>query len=190
MKRRAWFFGDSFIYGWGCRDKTNDHNKLMSQIISEYLGCEEINLAKYGYSNENIIFSIIKSLDKIKKDDYVIIFDTFSGRGIFVLDEWDYYSSWPDDSYFEISKSEHQVYNLFRNNLSSKLLIYYQTIYKKLQNHFNSIGINCYYFPSQDNWWEDKKISNNLEEIGGHWSFRGHRQVADWVISVIEKKLI
>ena len=42
--KTAWFFGDSFVYGWGCKDKTNDKDKIMSQIISEELNCKEKNL--------------------------------------------------------------------------------------------------------------------------------------------------
>ena len=57
--KKAWFFGDSFIHGTGCREKIDDKNKIVSQIVSEKLNLEEINLSCMGYSNENIIFSII-----------------------------------------------------------------------------------------------------------------------------------
>lgn len=188
--KTTWFFGDSFVYGWGCRDKTDDKDKIMSQIVSEYFNCKENNLAQYGYSNENILFTIFTNINQIKKGDYVIIFDTYSARGPFVNEELDYYSQWPDNCYFEIPKRESDVYYSFRNGLSSELLIYYQTIFNNLKYHLNSIGIKCYYFPSKNNWWMDKKIDTNPQEEGGHWSFKGHKQVADWVISVIEKKII
>jgi hypothetical protein len=189
--KTTWFFGDSFVYGWGCKDKTNDKNKIMSQIVSECLNSEENNLAQYGYSNENIIFSIIRNINNIKKDDYVIIFDTHSARGPFVIDELDYYSEWPDNSYFEIPRSESDVYYSFRYDLSSELLTYYQSIYNNLVHHFNSIGIHCYYFPSENNWWRDKRIDSNSEENGGHWSFKGHTQVAEWVINtILHQKII
>ena len=38
------------------KTKTNDKDKIMSQIISEELNCKEKNLKNYGYSSENIIF--------------------------------------------------------------------------------------------------------------------------------------
>ena len=63
--KKAWFFGDSFIHGTGCREKIDDKNKIVSQIVSEKLNLEEINLSCMGYSNENIIFSIIINLENI-----------------------------------------------------------------------------------------------------------------------------
>ena len=188
--KTAWFFGDSFVYGWGCRDKTNHEDKIMSQIISQELKCKEKNLSNYGYSNENIIFSLIRNINQIKKGDYVIIFDTHSARGPFVIDELDYYSQWPSNSYFKIPRSESDVYYSFRNDLSSELLTYYQTIYNNLVNNLNSNGIKCYYFPSENKWWIDKKIDSNSEEDGGHWSFKGHKQVAKWVLGTIKGKTI
>jgi len=188
--KTAWFFGDSFVYGWGCKDKTNDKDKIMSQIVSEHLNCKENNLAQYGYSNENILFSILTNINEIKKGDYVIIFDTHSVRSPFVREDLDFYSNWPELSYFEIPKNELDIYYAFRGDLTLKLLPYYQSIFNNLIEHFKSNGINSYYFPSNDKWWGFKKIDSNSQEDGGHWSFKGHTQVATWILNTIEGKTI
>ena len=188
--KTAWFFGDSFVYGWGCKDKTNDKDKIMSQIISEQLNCKEKNLAQYGYSNENILFSIITSINQIKKGDYVIIFDTHSVRSPFVREDVDFYSNWPELSYFQIPKNELDIYYSVRGDLTSKLLSYYQTIYNNLKNHFNSIGIKCYYFPSENNFYRKHKFHLNPTSEGGHWSFKGHQQVASVILNSIHKRKI
>jgi len=188
--KTAWFFGDSFVYGWGCKDKTNNKDKIMSQIVSEHLNCKENNLAKYGYSNENILFSILTNINKIKKGDYVIIFDTHSVRSPFVREDLDYYSNWPELSYFQIPKNQSDMYYSFRVDLVSKLLPYYQSMFFNLQDFLKSNEINSYYFPSNDKWWGYKEINYSSYEDGGHWSFKGHSQVAKWIIGDIEKKLI
>jgi len=188
--KTAWFFGDSFVYGWGCKDKTNDKDKIMSQIVSEHLNCKENNLAQYGYSNENILFSILTNINRIKKGDYVIIFDTHSVRSPFVREDLDFYSNWPELSYFEIPKNKSDMYYSFRGELTSKLLPYYQSMFNNLVDFLKFNEINSYYFPSNDKWWIHKKINHNSQEDGAHWSFKGHAQVAKWIIDIIEKNNI
>lgn len=185
--KTAWFFGDSFVCGWGCKDKTNDKDKIMSQIVSEHLNCKENNCAQYGYSNENILFSILTNLNQIKKGDYIIIFDTHSARSPFVREDLDYYSNWPESSYFQIPKNKSDMYYSFRGELTSKLLPYYQSMFNNLVEHLKSNEINSYYFPSNDKWWRFRNIDSNSQEDGGHWSFKGHQQVSKWIIDVIEK---
>ena len=185
--KTAWFFGDSFVYGWGCKDKTNDKDKIMSQIVSEHLTCKENNLAQYGYSNENILFSILTNLNQIKKGDYIIIFDTHSVRSPFVREDLDYYTKWPELSYFETHEKDSNNHYAMRGEHEEPLLRYYQTIFNNIVQYLKSNEINSYYFPSNNNWWDFKKIDRNKEEDGGHWSFKGHQKVSKWIIDVIEK---
>jgi len=192
--KTAWFFGDSFIYGAGCRDKTTEKNKLMSQIVSEELNCIEKNLAGYGYSNQNIIASIINNLPKIKKGDYVIIFDTFSARSHFVDETKDYYLDWPENTYFKIKPHKLKAHYSMVLKHTENLLHYYQNIYNNLVEHLNSIGIISRYFPSENTRWKIekmiRKIEINPQDDGGHWSFKGHKTVSEWVLSSISNQEI
>lgn len=188
--KSCWFFGDSFVYGYGCRP-TSRLNRIMSEIVSRRFARKEMNLAKYGYSNDNIIFSIITNLSKMKKGDYVIIFDTHSGRSPFVSDKLDYYKDWPENSYFNtFSENIEMLYSVRAVNVD-KLLPYYQTLYQNLVLHLNSIGIKSYYFPSNDNWWQEHFFDTNTPEDGGHWSFKGHKQVAELIVNtILDSKII
>ena len=192
--KTAWFFGDSFIYGAGCRDKTTEKNKLMSQIVSEELNCIEKNLAGYGYSNQNIIASIINNLPKIKKGDYVIIFDTFSARSHFVDETKDYYLDWPENTYFKVKPDKLKAHYSMVLKHTENLLYYYQNIYNNLVEHLNSIGIISRYFPSENTRWKIakmiRKIETNPQDDGGHWSFKGHKTVSEWVLSSISNQEI
>ena len=192
--KTAWFFGDSFIYGAGCRDKTTEKNKLMSQIVSEELNCIEKNLAGYGYSNQNIIASIINNLPKIKKGDYVIIFDTFSARSHFVDETKDYYLDWPENTYFKVKPDKFKAHYSMVLKHTENFLHYYQTIYGNLVEHLNSIGIISRYFPSENTRWKIQKMIRKIEinphDDGGHWSFKGHKTVSEWVLSSISNQEI
>jgi len=186
--KTAWFFGDSFVYGWGCRDRTNDKDKIMSQIVTEHLNCKEKNLAQYGYSNENILFSILTNINKVKKGDYLFIFDTHSARSSFVREESDFYSNWPKSSYIKIRERYSDNYYAMRAEYEEPLKRYYQTTFNCLVKYLNSNEIDSYYFPSDNNWWALNKIDMQEEEDGGHWSFEGHQKVSKWVTDLIENK--
>jgi hypothetical protein len=140
--KTAWFFGDSFIYGAGCRDKTTEKNRLMSQIVSEELNCIEKNLGGYGYSNQTIIASIINNLPKMKKNDYVIIFDTFSARSHFVDETKDFYIDWPENTYFKVKPDKLKAHYSMALKHTENFLHYYQKIYNNLVEHLNRRYVN------------------------------------------------
>jgi hypothetical protein len=190
--KTAWFFGDSFIYGAGCRDKTTEKNRLMSQIVSEELNCIEKNLGGYGYSNQTIITSIINNLPKMKKNDYVIIFDTFSARSHFVDETKDFYIDWSENTYFKVKPDKLKAHYSMALKHTENFLHYYQKIYNNLVEHLNSIGIISKYFPSQNTQWQNEKKIRKIEyapdDTGGHWSFKGHKTVSEWVLNSINNK--
>jgi hypothetical protein len=190
--KTAWFFGDSFIYGAGCRDKTTEKNRLMSQIVSEELNCIEKNLGGYGYSNQTIIASIINNLPKMKKNDYVIIFDTFSARSHFVDETKDFYIDWSENTYFKVKPDKLKAHYSMALKHTENFLHYYQKIYNNLVEHLNSIGIISKYFPSQNTQWQNEKKIRKIEyapdDTGGHWSFKGHKTVSEWVLNSINNK--
>jgi len=185
--KKAWFFGDSFIHGTGCRDKIDDKNKIVSQIVSEKLNLEEINLSCMGYSNENIIFSIITNLENIEKGDYVFMFDTYSVRSPFVRDTLSFYKGWPSGSYFPMPNEEWDSFHSARTDLTNNLLNYYQTIFNHFNSHLNKLGVNSFYYPSENNFWHKHKFELQPQSEGGHWSFKGHQQVASFILNPILK---
>ena len=192
IKPTAWFLGDSFVYGWGCRDRVNKRDKLMSQIVSKELNCEEVNLARYGYSNQNILNTLTTSLNKFKHGDYVVLFDSFSTRSHFVKKNSDYYENWPENTFFPVDERKLEEFHAMILEHASKLVAYYKDIFNSIVQYLNTNGINAKYFPSENNWWQkqriERKIDINPDELGGHWSFKGHRTVAEWVIEELTYK--
>lgn len=187
MRKRAWFFGDSFIYGWGCRPTTKK-NRILSEIVSEYLDCDERNLARYGYSNGNILNSINLNLPLINDGDYVFIFDSHSVRSNFVNIKDSYYKDWISGSYFPINDTEiERIYGI-RAKFEDELLQYYTKQFQSINSHLNKVGINSHYFSSNNQFWQDKKFTHQSEDVGGHWNYEGHSQAARWVLSEIDGK--
>jgi hypothetical protein len=79
-----WTFGDSFTESFIKKSKYNDWKldyinwkgycpKVYGEIISDKLKLHYINLAKSGTNNYTIFDNIISSLEKIQKDDIIII---------------------------------------------------------------------------------------------------------------------
>lgn len=72
---KVWIFGDSFTDGtFGVKDHSNPELiRSWIDIICENNNIEYENLSISGQSNEGIYLSVIDTLPRIKKDDYVII---------------------------------------------------------------------------------------------------------------------
>jgi len=199
MKNTIWFFGDSYINGWLCKpgdiyyELSNDVDKrIISDIVSDYFNMIPVNLAEYGFSNDGIIYTITENLKNFNKNDIVCIFDTFSARSYFVAEYDSYYLTWPKNTYIILNDKNHvnDIYNV-RNLYTDKLINFYTDIYKNINLYLNSIGIQSYYFPSDDNFYLKNNFNRINEDIktidDGHWSFYGHRQAVEWVINIINK---
>jgi len=188
MIQRAWFFGDSFIYGYGMHPTTPD-SRTMSEIVSDELECEEKNVAKYGYSNENIINSILLNLENLHKNDYVFIFDSHSVRAPYVNKKDSYYKDWISGSYFELDDDEIEQFYGLRVAFEKKLWEYYSRQFESIRSHLHDIGINSYYFPSNNNFWKWNKFKTSMK-YQDHWNPEGHKQAARWVLDTISGKKV
>ena len=70
-KNTAWFFGDSFTYGDGCRKgfeyyEKYPNGKLWTTIVSEKLNLSEKNLGRPGNSIPMILNELITNLVNFK----------------------------------------------------------------------------------------------------------------------------
>lgn len=79
MKSNLWIFGDSFSNGDGCNLRDEYYNKFpkqngkFSDILSDKLNLNLINLSKNGVSNSWILRQLILNIHKIKSGDVVIV---------------------------------------------------------------------------------------------------------------------
>ena len=204
MTNKVWFFGDSFINGYEC--KPNDRyyqaslskdKKIISDYIGENLNMIPINLAHYGYSNENILFSIMKNLSRFEKNDLICIFDTHSIRSSFVDEELDFYNSWPENSYIKLNDKEllTKMWHK-RTKHENNLKVYYKEVFDKLTIGLNSFGLKTFYYHTDNNYFEPLKFETinkdtdiNGEVIqDGHWSFKGHKQAGEYFTNKILNK--
>lgn len=87
-----WTFGDSFTFGFGCREDcpghiTNEYLKYKKEgddiwpnHLGKLLNCNVKNLGKNAMSNDYIFDKILENFDYIKENDFVVIQKTFHGR--------------------------------------------------------------------------------------------------------------
>jgi len=194
---KAYFFGDSFIFGYGCRpgdkfyESSNEPDKrTMPQIVSSYLGAEFVYKTGYGYSNEAITYSIIELMSSFEKGDYVLMFGTHSTKNIFMGDDKEHvYYNWPDQLKFIIDPVKADEVREPWFEFKDKFYSYWQNIYKGIESELKLRGVKAYYYTSGNNWYKDydmreeDKIKNE-----GHWNFKGHKKAANWVIGKIKKE--
>lgn len=207
-------FGDSFTFGHGCVDnctfkeyyvyKKKDDD-IWPNHLAKKLGMNVINHGKSGFCNEQIFDSIVINFDSIKEDDIVIIGKTYHNR-----------LSVPTDSEWVSALSDNEITEEFRkpklkkffSNKEIETLINFQYYFsiKKLYekrnndrfNFFKKILVNnikvkdciIWDMPKLYDSFESINTATNGEFFDYHFSFKGHRQFAEYMDNIINKKII
>ena len=90
MHNKAWFFGDSFTFGDGCRVGYEYYEKyptlrenIWTDLISEKLNLEQVNKGIPGNSNGYILKQLIENLINFKSGDYIFLSDTLPIRVLY-----------------------------------------------------------------------------------------------------------
>ena len=198
----GWFFGDSFLYGYQCHPgdpyyevSNNKDKRIASQIICDKLKLKHFNLSQYGFSNGNIIHTIFKNIKKIKEGDLVVILDSHSVRTPLVYSHKDYYNNWPKGSYFKIHAEEDlkTVYRA-RGTVGEELINFYKDIFRGIVYEFKLRNVKAIYLPTNNTFLNEYNIHKIREDEpsvdDGHWSFNGHKTVADIILNELDKKII
>lgn len=198
VEQTGWFFGDSFPFGYQChpgnpyyeKSKYKD-KRIVSQIVCDTLNIKHKNLAQYGYSNENILHSILTNVSNIKENDYVFIIDTHSTRTPIVYNHQNYYTRWPNGSYIEVKKSkDYETMYLARQDVTEKLNDFYKDIFNGLIKELSLRNVNTLYIPTNNtflNEHEAELIWHDVPEVkDGHWSFKGHSKIASMILGKIK----
>lgn len=201
---KLYTFGDSFTASDGCRpgesyyENYKKNNELTwPELIANHYNIELVNKGVSGCSNESIIDNIISEWNLLQAEDIVIISKTFSHRFDVpshpnknkLISVWgpswfenSIFSNWPNvdilKSYLLLFRIDNNLYDdRYYNHLN-----FFKTILKTSKN------INCVL-------WEVDKITTNFEKItqatngkivDGHFSYRGHKDFSEWIISKIE----
>jgi hypothetical protein len=92
---KLWAFGDSFTWGYGCKETNDiesigylekfknylDKSKLIwPELIGSRINLEVSNYARCGATNDYILDTILKNFLNFKKNDIVVIQISSSGR--------------------------------------------------------------------------------------------------------------
>lgn len=74
QNKTAWFFGDSFT--------ANTHSYVWTNLFTEYFNAEQQNFGVGGNSNQEILTTAYRYMDKIMPGDFVVVGKTISTRTI------------------------------------------------------------------------------------------------------------
>jgi hypothetical protein len=207
-------FGDSFTFGHGCVDNCSfkeyyTYKKEDDDIWPNHLAKRlEMNISNYGktaFCNEQIFDSIIKNFDSIKKNDIVIIEKTYHNRLSVPNDsEWvsalsiDYTSNlyWKNKLKNFFSKEEVETLINFQYYFSPKKLYEkrnndrFNFIKKILVDNIKVKDCIIWDMPKVYDSFESIKTASNNKFLDWHFSFNGHKQFAEYIENIINKKIL
>jgi hypothetical protein len=207
-------FGDSFTFGHGCVENCSfkeyyTYKKKDDDIWPNHLAKRlEMNISNYGktaFCNEQIFDSILKNFDSIKENDIVIIEKTYHDR-LSIPNDSDWISTlsieytteawWKTKLEKIFSKEEMETLINFQYYFSPKKL--YEKRNNDRFNFLKKILVNntkvkeciIWDMPKIYNSFETIKTATNGEFIDFHFSFKGHKQFAEYIENIINKKIL
>jgi len=195
----VWFFGDSFVYGDGCKpwneyySKVDKPTPLWTTQIASYLECEERNLSKPGASNMEILRTFLRTFPDIQEDHTVYIQSTFATRLELILPRNKIINlelgiSTNSD---EISKGRKLsaiefLHEWFLPNLND-WDTYWSALFETCLNLHKGKGL---FIPYKKVVYQFETINNLFPDINDHhWSFKGHNQMTSFVLKNLDWKV-
>lgn len=209
MKNNLFVYGCSFTYGNGClpADAYNvqykkDGDKIWIELVAERMNLRLHNYAMGAYSNDKILDSMIKSFDLINEGDVVLIQKTFTHRydiGYRRQSMEPYVkkmltitpTSMDDLIYQGYSKEEANgiLYTMWcidteANDMrTNSRFQFFEKILK-----YKNVKV-CLVWDVLDYYTKYETIkdatSNKIND--SHWSYKGHREFTDDIITLIKK---
>lgn len=207
-------FGDSFTFGHGCVENCSfkEYYKykkydddIWPNLLSKKLKMNVSNYGKNAFCNEQIFDSIIKNFGSIKENDIVIVEKTYHDRLSVPNDsEWisalsiDYNieETWRNKLEKVFSKEETETLINFQYYFSPKKLYEkrnndrFDFLKKILVNNTKVKDCIIWDMPKIYDSFENVKTATNGEFIDFHFSFKGHKQFAEYMENIINKKIL
>ena len=208
-------FGDSFTFGHGCVDncafkeyyvyKKKD-DEIWPNHLSNKLGMNVINHGKNGFCNEQIFDSVVRNFDSIKENDVVIIEKTYHDRlSVPTNSEWvhalSYIETMEDSGWIRkleksFSKEEMETLINFQYYFSVKKLYEkrnndrFEFLKKILMNIIKVKDCIIWNLPEMYDSFENINTATNGKFLDYHFSFKGHKQFAEYIENVLIKKIL
>ena len=204
IKKHLWVFGDSFTKGNGClanevytKYKKSDKDIIWPEIISSKLNIPLVNIAMGMFSNDKILDTILEFYNSIYEGDLVIISKTFFTRFDIPSKNGKYFmtlSAGVDNSYLStqhfVTYTEEELNTL--QNIA--IIVDNKLILERWNFRFNFLeqlirkkGVEVLVWNVEDVFrdYETIQDATNNEINDGHWSYKGHKDFADFILSKI-----
>lgn len=200
-----WFFGCSMTYGAHCHKGDEyyekyhqDNDYIWTSIVAKHYNFNEINLGDPGCGNMEILRKILDFKKLITHDDIVIIGSTDGSRTLSFLRENNTiipksFNHWLFDGYpwREKGISDDFVSSFQQYSINCRLPFIDEHIKfdtKLMEDVIELISPNTYFIWGPEMWakFENIAVHTKNKIYDFHWSFNGHREMSEWVISNIK----
>ena len=173
----------------------NHEDYHWGEIIASKLNLNLINLGVGSFSNDRILDKIIENHHIIKEEDIVIIGKTFYNR--FDIPNKDInlgFTTVTPLSYepllkFGFTSEEAKSIILFLTVIDDKNFVNRANLrYKFIEDFLYLKKIkNCIFWEVEDLWktFEDIKTATNNKINDNHWSYKGHKDFANYLLNII-----
>lgn len=201
-KPTIWFFGCSMTYGFRCHPGDDyfikhrqDGDEIWTKIVSNSLGHIENNKGKIGASNIEILRIILDNKDNIKSDDIVIVglsdgtrVQTFYKENSISIPMT--FHNWTIE---EFPCNDKGLDKDFINSMTGYMVncrllftddhINYDL--KLIEDVLSLIKPKSYLIWKPELWEMFETICTDTSGkiVDHHWSFNGHKQMAEWILS-------
>lgn len=205
---KIWFFGDCFTWGFGCRPSFSyckkyrqPEDKLWTEIVSSTLGIPAIDKSiALKATNFSVIKEFIENLSYIRKGD-IVVYGTSKPLGLLKLNkdkdsieslatyniEWDRH--WNDDEDKQIGLD---YINRNVRGYDKEWMSFFLPQIKSLALLLLERGVKTYIWSyelyDKLDRFESIEQATNGEIEDYHFSFNGHRQMADYILNKINKE--
>jgi IS1 family transposase len=200
---KVWFFGDSFTYGVNCDPGDAYYEKYYTEgclkwteIVAKQYNAVERNCGTRGLGNIEILDRLLTQGENILPNDVVIVgasdgSRTMSFQNTAINTITTSVNHW-------LLENDTQLDKEYRDSMINYVVNCRMPFFKRHEAYDTDLMIKTLNIikPSQyvvwgtDKWPEFELISNqtNKEINDNHWSYNGHKQMADWIISHLETK--
>jgi hypothetical protein len=201
--RKVWFFGDSFTQGANCHPGSPYYEKYhtedclrWTEIVAKRCNAVEVNCGVGGLGNIEILDNLLTQGENISPNDIVIVGASDGSRTMafqqtaintIVIST----SHWLLEDDNEIDKEYKESMINYVVNCRGPFFLRHECYDTELMiKTLNIIKPSQYVIWGTNKWFEFEFISQHTnEEINDHhWSYNGHKQMADWIISHLETK--
>lgn len=207
--KNVWFFGSCLTWGFGCRPSfeyykkyTTENDKIWIERVAEHFNYNMVDKSiRAKATNFDILKSLILNLKNIKEGD-IVVYEIMKPLGLLKLNNkktkveglstynlhWD--KHWRDD---EDKKIGNDYIDLNVRGYDKAWVNYFKPQAENLAYILLDKNVKTYIW-EYDVWelYSDDRFENIADATDGvlddfHYSWNGHKQMAEYIIDIIKK---